>query len=373
MNDKFQKKLQTAATLLLNKCASDAVFFYKLEKVIDNKKTQTACTDGIKVFFNEGFLDKIPLNELVTLLAHEVRHVKFLHFSRLKNREPKIANIAMDHAINILLKKEGFFPIKNWYCDFKFINKTWEEIYAILNKNKKEEEELNDDFPIGSVIQPEISKEQLKELVERTIMETNQTEKAGKMAGNNSNSGMEKLLNASQIKQPDWEDQLREYFTNNFPIDYNYLSPDNFFYNTKFLFPNLDGESLENLNIYFDVSGSIDEKMFQYYLNIINNILNETNFQGNYNLFQFDTKILTKNENQSIEVGTIPKMINGEGTSYKCIGKQNSKTPTNLTIVLTDGICDEFPENIIDNTIWIIVSPLGIKKVPFGKLIEIFD
>jgi predicted metal-dependent peptidase len=150
------------------------------------------------------------------------------------------------------------------------------------------------------------------------------------------------------------------------------MNPDSFFAHTKFLFPSLDGETLESLNVYFDVSGSISEKLFAYYLNILSSILNETGFQGNFNLFQFDTRILTLPDKANIEVGTVPKMIHGGGTCYKCIGKQDQKTPSALTLIFTDGLCSDFPENEIQNCVWIVLTPIGFKVAPFGKKIQVY-
>lgn len=396
MKEKLEQKLKIAATNLLYRCASDAVYFFRTEKQWDNKKTKTACTDGTKVYFNESFVNSLTIEQLTTLIAHEVRHIKLLHFARLNNRDIKTANIAMDHAINLQLRSEGFQPLPSWYCDIIYKNKTWEEIYALIQRknksnplppsnqpqgnspspsgNEKESQqgENNDDLPAGGVIAPDISEKELKDLVDNTVIGVNQTEKAGKMAGKSSNSGMERLIKESQAKRIDWQDELREYFTQSFPMDYNYMNPDSFFAHTKFLFPSLDGETLESLNVYFDVSGSITEKLFAYYLNILSSILNETGFQGNFNLFQFDTRILTRPEKANIEVGTVPKMIKGEGTCYKCIGKQDQKTPSALTLVFTDGLCSDFPENEIQNCVWIVLTPIGFKVAPFGKKIQVY-
>jgi len=398
MKEKLEQKLKSAATALLYKCASDAVFFFRLEKKWDNQKTQTACTDGSKVYFNEKFVNSLTIDQLTTLIAHEVRHVKLLHFARLKNRDIKIANIAMDHAINLQLKAEGFTPLPSWYCDRIYINKTWEEIYALIQRNNKNnppppsnkpqgnpsspssnenqsqqgKDETNDDLPAGGVISPDISEKELKDLVDNTVIATNQMEKAGKMAGKESSQGMEKLIKEGQAKRIDWQDELREFFTQSFPTDYNYLNPDNFFAHTKFLFPSLDGETLESLNVYFDVSGSVSEQLFAYYLNILSSILNETGFQGNFNLFQFDTRILTPKDKANIEVGTVPKMIQGGGTCYKCIGKQAEKTPAHVTLIFTDGLCSTYPEREIENCVWIVLTPIGFKVPPFGKRIEVY-
>ena len=114
----------------------------RLPFVEDNSQS-TMCTNGSCIKFNRKFVDKCSLDEVIFVLVHESDHVAYCHHLRLGKRDHKLANIAMDFAINIHLDECGFVPPDGVLIDETFRGWTWEKIYSFLYK--KWEEELNDD------------------------------------------------------------------------------------------------------------------------------------------------------------------------------------------------------------------------------------
>jgi len=98
-----------------------------------------AATDGDKIYFNPSFLDLCTIEDAMCVLAHEVGHDCLLHSIRLGARNPDVANMAMDHAINLMLEDQGFKCPPSvpggWLADKKYKGMNWERIYDDLRRN----------------------------------------------------------------------------------------------------------------------------------------------------------------------------------------------------------------------------------------------
>lgn len=108
---------------------------------------------GIKMYYNNDFVETLKKEELMFIIIHEVCHVLFDHGSRLEQRDQKIANIAQDMCINAIIKDEAqkpifkdklkdpegiFFPPKEY--DGKLI---YEFVYDYIYKKAEEEKSKN--------------------------------------------------------------------------------------------------------------------------------------------------------------------------------------------------------------------------------------
>src|SRR6185436_2316122 len=65
----------------------------------------TAATDGRRVFWDPAFVETLNLSQTIGLVCHEVFHNMYSDPSRLGDRNPQIANIAMDITRNRILVK----------------------------------------------------------------------------------------------------------------------------------------------------------------------------------------------------------------------------------------------------------------------------
>lgn len=70
-------------------------------------RLSTAATDGKSLFFQVKFLAHLSESARVFVLAHEVWHVVCGHLKRRQTREPECWNIAVDHEVNALLRRDG--------------------------------------------------------------------------------------------------------------------------------------------------------------------------------------------------------------------------------------------------------------------------
>lgn len=105
-------------------------------QVIITDAVPTAATDGKCYYYNPQLLEDSTVKEIMSDLVHEACHDSFLHSIRLGDRNPEIANYAMDYAINPILEECGFQPPKGgWLCDPKYKGWYWERIYDDLRRN----------------------------------------------------------------------------------------------------------------------------------------------------------------------------------------------------------------------------------------------
>lgn len=102
-------------------------------------QVQLAATDGDRMYFNPTFLEKLSVEDVMTVMCHEIGHDSLLHSLRLGERNHELWNIACDHAINLMLIDQGFKCPKavpgGWLADPKYKGWSADKIYDDLRRN----------------------------------------------------------------------------------------------------------------------------------------------------------------------------------------------------------------------------------------------
>ncbi len=93
----------------------------------------TAATDGYHIFYNPAWVSGLSDAQLRGLLAHEVMHVLMDHAGRRGERDALGWNLACDHAINLLLRDQGFALPAGGLIDNAFVGMPAEQIYPKLD------------------------------------------------------------------------------------------------------------------------------------------------------------------------------------------------------------------------------------------------
>ncbi|MBE5746049.1 MAG: hypothetical protein E7359_02045 [Clostridiales bacterium] len=102
-----------------------------------SRKITTASTNGEVVLYNKKYIDNLTNDQKTFIFAHEIMHVAFDHILRSKNKDQYVWNIATDSVINQMLIAEKL-PMIDGGVDIKeAINKSAEEMYQKLLKDKK--------------------------------------------------------------------------------------------------------------------------------------------------------------------------------------------------------------------------------------------
>ena len=82
-------------------------------RLAETDRIPTAGVDGVCLYYNAKFVLSLSEEELIGVVAHEVMHCVYLHFSRRGHRDHRKFNIAGDFRINADLKKVPFqLPFK---------------------------------------------------------------------------------------------------------------------------------------------------------------------------------------------------------------------------------------------------------------------
>ena len=76
-------------------------------QLVEDPAIGTMATDGKQLAFAPEFVQKLPAQELLGVLVHEVMHNALNHHLRRGARNPELWNIACDLAINPLILNGG--------------------------------------------------------------------------------------------------------------------------------------------------------------------------------------------------------------------------------------------------------------------------
>lgn len=130
-------------------------FFLKIKRAdkrnLLGTKTMSVDVTG-NLYYNPDWICKLPDDEVMGVVVHEISHLAFLHLLRRKNREPEKWNIAIDLATNGILIKNGFsLPkdglIPDYNDNFEFPLHTFGKKVRVENVHKKTAEEIFDILP----------------------------------------------------------------------------------------------------------------------------------------------------------------------------------------------------------------------------------
>ena len=106
----------------------------------ETKGVNTAATDGEVIVYNEDFMNSLPIDDQIFVLAHEVMHIAFNHIKRGKDKNHEVWNIATDAVINAFLKKDGFDVREDFVYYEDAIDYNAEQYYEKLMKDYKDKQ-----------------------------------------------------------------------------------------------------------------------------------------------------------------------------------------------------------------------------------------
>lgn len=107
-------------------------------KFIPDDKVRTAGTDNKNVYYSPRFFATLSDEEKVFVTAHEILHVAFDHVLRSKGKNHTLWNTATDAVINQILKSENLPLVDGGVDKAEALNKSAEEMYEQLLKEREE-------------------------------------------------------------------------------------------------------------------------------------------------------------------------------------------------------------------------------------------
>ena len=350
-------------------------------KTID-ESIPTACTNGRDCKFGRAFVDKITDAELRFVVLHEEYHKLYRHlvtWRYLWKIDAMLSNMAMDYVINLKIVDENqpdhngvrfAEPPEGVLLDERFRNMDTAQVFDILQaeqppgkgngKGSGDNESGEGDGQSSGAGQGDddgdggggtgfdehdwegaesLSEEETKDL-ERDIDEAiRQGALTAGKAGGGGNRGFDDLLKV----QVDWREVMREFVTNTCRgNDYaTFARPNRRFLSQGVYMPSGVSETIEELVIGIDTSGSVGQREITVMLTETKGILDIVK-PNRVRLLYWGSEVVRDEVYEMHELDQMiasTKPMSGGGTDVTCVTEymqENNITPS-AVVVLTDG------------------------------------
>jgi predicted metal-dependent peptidase len=362
-------------------------------RVDDN--VPTAKTNGRDDTFGRKFVKMLKDSELNFVVAHEASHKMFRHLTtwrKLYDEDHRLANIACDHVINIMLRDldptertiamprypDG--PMKGELMgmyDERFRGMNAKQVFDIL----KEEDEGGggdgfDDHDWGDA--NDMSQEEKQQLAKEIDQAIRQGQIAHQKVAGKGAGGMDRAIQELLEPKVNWREVLREYVKTmcRAKDTSSWRRVNRRFLSMGAYMPSLIGERVGRLVIAIDTSGSIGDKELAEFLSEVKGIAEEVNPSA-VDLIYWDSDVASHEEYDETTVSNIVSATRpkgGGGTSPSCVSEylKEKKIEPECIIILTDGyVGSDWGTEWVAPTLWCIVNgPDGI-VAPNGKTIHI--
>lgn len=147
-SDAMKRMIQARSLLMKNRIGIASMLLGLELTEVDESKCPTMATDGLRIYFSENWVMKIPMDELQGVLFHEGCHVIMEHPLRRGNRDPYWWNIACDIVINNWIKYDLNMPLpEDGHYDWDLRNRTAEDVFRkIMGDEEKKQEIMKEIF-----------------------------------------------------------------------------------------------------------------------------------------------------------------------------------------------------------------------------------
>ena len=324
------------------------------------------------IFYNLNYIHKNVknTNDMVFIFMHEIMHLVLDHLDkkRIKDRDMLVWNYAGDHVINLDLFASGFTYSGHEHIlkDRAFIGKTTEEVYDILIKDKPDDHGCGCDAWVDVI--PGDGDEEIEAVKDMVISAYN-----SHVLANGTDDGIPNSVRTmmDELKNPilPWESLLMKYIGEVTQNDFSWNKL-NLPFLPEFYIPTLHDESLSKIDFAIDVSGSIDAKAFNKFINEIKNILLLHNITT-IGIYQFSTVTISYDVVSDLEELDKIKFKGGGGTDIKHTLEQASRSDGVALFIITDGYMNLQLTPLHKPTVWCVYNNKRF-NAPFGETI-LFD
>ena len=355
-----------------------------LVDVTDGGWLSTLCTDGRSIKYNADFIASLgSINKISFAIGHEILHAILSHIGRGKNyKNKRLANIAMDYAVNQILIDEGIgdriteIPI---YQDDRFREMTFEQIYEILEKEGEDQFEndtLDHHMEIDETGQECSNSDQTVTAEEIEQMNRDMKEailQAAQAAGNDCPMSIKRLIKDLTEPKINWADVIRLNVQSMLKSNYSFSRPSRKSGRSGIVLPRRSPTKRIDVAVAIDTSGSINNEDIKAFLSEIAGIMYQYN-DFKIDLWCFDTSV---HNAVVIEPSTLNEFYEyepegGGGTDFDVNWshmKEENLTPRKF-IMFTDGHpWDSWGDSEYCDTIFVIKDGQNI-EAPFGVTVH---
>lgn len=310
----------------------------------------TACTNGKDVKYGKAFVESLSDHELRGVVLHENLHKAFRHLTiwdNLYREDPQLANMACDYVINLMIvdsDKSGSsvkLP-KGGLVDEKYRGMDAQTVFRLL----KEDGQNGKGNGSGGGFDEhdwEGAKELSKEEKDALAREVDQALRQGAILAGKMKGKVAREIAEQLEAKVDWREVLRDFVSSRcVERDFSsYRRPNRRWINEDVYLPSMEGESLGDIVVAIDTSGSIGGRELGQFLGEMMSICNAVR-PSKVHLLYWDTEVAG---HETYEIGQYEGLINstkpagGGGTDVVCVPEyiKDKKINAECCVVLTDG------------------------------------
>lgn len=390
--DPIIDKLTTARVGLLLKAPFFGNMATRMKLIDASDWCPTAATNGRAFYYNKDFISKLSVKKLEFLFGHEILHCVFDHFGRLGSRNPQLANIAQDYAVNQILVDEriGEKITEVKIClDNKYRGMAWEEIYDDLYDKAEKipmeqllqqlgdllDEHIKEEGPgagdkEGKGGKPSLTKEEaqaIRDEIKQAMIQSAAAAGAGKTP-----AGIQRMIKDMTEPKMDWRQLVRQEIQSIVRNDYSFQRPSRKSMHSGAILPGMRPDVTIDVAIAIDMSGSIGDADARVFLGEVKGIMDQYE-DFKVNLWCFDTEIYNHKEisqDNSLEL-TEYEPQGGGGTDFEVnfqFMKDAGIQPKKF-IMFTDGYpCGSWGDEDFCDTLFIVKGNTSA-EAPFGQTV----
>ena len=354
METNVEDKIRYAKIQLMSKSVFLSTICLRLKHKITTI-IPTAATDGLNILYNPDFIKDMPTEELTGLMAHEVWHVAYQHLTRLGGRDKVLWNVAGDYVINYMLVKADFRLPKEGLYDEQYANMTTEKVYDLIYDSSKDYSDFAPDLlesgeGTGDAIGGKELTAQLTSIIVQAQTQSMMANKAqGEIPGEISRM-IDNLINPKL----DWRQLLSRYLSDRTNTDYSWRRPNKRYMPNHYL-PSLYSETIGNVVIAIDTSGSVTDEEIKELLTEVESI-RETYHPKTLTIIDCDYKIHAVHEiNDYTDILSLP-FTGGGGTAIEPVINYCNTNPPAVLIYFTDLYADDITEEVPYDILWVCNS-----------------
>tara|TARA_B110000503_G_scaffold142185_1_gene238183 strand:- start:461 stop:1660 length:1200 start_codon:yes stop_codon:yes gene_type:complete len=320
----------------------------------------TAYTNGRDEGYGRAFVDTLNDAELRFLILHESYHKLYRHlitWRHLHDANHKLANAACDYVINLKIADDNAdgwaaMPMRDGKAvgliDAQYRDMDTAQVYKLLldeygddSGSGKSGSGIGDggldshDWEGAQSLDPEEAK-QLERDIDEAIRQ-------GALAAGKLGSGGNRDLEALLQPKIDWREVLRDFIsTTCVGNDYStWRRPNRRFVSSGYYMPSGVSESVGELVIAIDMSGSIGARELSQFLGEVKGICDNVHPEK-VRLLYWDTEVCADESYAAHELDTLTestKPAGGGGTTVTCVPEYITKhgIKPQAVVVLTDG------------------------------------
>jgi predicted metal-dependent peptidase len=352
-----EQRLYKATTDIIGRdefVALAGVLMIGSKKVVDD--VPTACTNGKDEMYGRTFVDKLSDAEFRFVMLHECYHKMYRHLStwqHLNAIDSMRTNQACDYVINLKLantdayKSQWIVMPQGGLMDSKFTNMNTDQVFKLLEdsgeggqgqgQGKQGQGQGFDEHDWAS------AKELSSDEAEALAREIDEAVRQGAiMAGKMGTGGLRDLKDLLEPKK-DWRELLRDFISTTCAgKDYStWRKPNRRYIGYNMLMPSSISESLGEIVVAIDTSGSIGERELRAFLSEVKGICDSVK-PSKVRVLYWDTEVCGHEVYNQDELDNLPKATKpkgGGGTMVECVPTYMNETgiKPECVIVLTDG------------------------------------